>query len=192
MKFRSYFIAAGIVAIVLFGILKFNFSDPNKQIDVQGSPMGPQEKRAPLSVPDSADSADMPDPNDPRLTRLKEGRVEFNPALGVSRTITPTMPEEERLSVLSEIFNFYRLAYKENPVGVDNFEFTEQLLGKNRMSIVFIAPDCAALRGNELVDEWGTPYFFHPVSSEVMEMISAGPDREMWTSDDVSLGNPSP
>ena len=189
MKFRSYFIAAGIVAIVLFGLLKFNFSDPKKQIDTQGFPMGPQEKRAPLSA---SDSADAPDPNDPRLTRLKDGRVEFNPALGVSRTITPTMPEEERLSVLSEIFSFYRLAYKENPVGVDNFEFTEQLLGKNRMSIVFIAPDCAALRGNELVDEWGTPYFFHPISSEVMGMISAGPDREMWTKDDVSLGNPSP
>jgi hypothetical protein len=184
--------AAGFLAIVLLGLVEFHFSDPKEKTEAEGSFMGRKEHGATLSAPKHVDSADIPDPNDSRLTRLKEGRVEFNPALGVSRTITPTMTEEERLSVLSEIFNFYRLAYKENPVGVDNFEFTEQLLGKNRMGIIFIATDCAALRGNELVDEWGTPYFFHPVSSEVMGMISAGPDREMWTKDDVSLGNPSP
>jgi len=38
-----------------------------------------------------------------------------------------------------------------------------------------------------LVDRWGTPYFFHPVSGEDMEIVSAGPDAELWTDDDVKL-----
>ena len=41
------------------------------------------------------------------------------------------------------------------------------------------------LRDGELVDRWGTPYFFHSVSAEKMEIVSAGPDKELWTDDDV-------
>ena len=37
----------------------------------------------------------------------------------------------------------------------------------------------------ELVDAWGTPYFFHQISGSEMEIHSAGPDKIMWTSDDL-------
>ena len=37
----------------------------------------------------------------------------------------------------------------------------------------------------ELVDSWGTPYFFHQVSGTETEIRSAGPDRKMWTEDDL-------
>jgi hypothetical protein len=36
----------------------------------------------------------------------------------------------------------------------------------------------------ELVDRWGTPYFFHQLSRDHMEIRSAGPDKVMWTQDD--------
>ena len=35
------------------------------------------------------------------------------------------------------------------------------------------------------VDPWGTPYFFHQLSSTEMEIRSAGPDKRLWTDDDV-------
>ena len=70
---------------------------------------------------------------------------------------------------------------------MENFEITEQLLGKNPKKIVFIAPDTTALRGNELIDQWGTPYFFHAQSGQQMDIRSAGPDKEFWTDDDVFL-----
>ena len=79
----------------------------------------------------------------------------------------------------------YRFAYGENPVGVDNFEITEQLLGANPKRIRFIAPDSPALRGNELIDRWNTPYHFHAVSGQQMDVRSAGADQTFWTVDDL-------
>jgi hypothetical protein len=37
----------------------------------------------------------------------------------------------------------------------------------------------------ELVDAWDTPYFSHQISGSEMEIHSAGPDKVMWTSDDL-------
>jgi len=37
----------------------------------------------------------------------------------------------------------------------------------------------------EMIDPWGTPYFFHQISGTQMEIHSAGPDHVMWTSDDL-------
>jgi len=73
-----------------------------------------------------------------------------------------------------------------NPVGT-NPEITSQLLGHNPRHINFIDPS-AGMRVNdkgELVDAWGTPYFFHQISGSEMEIHSAGPDKIMWTADDL-------
>jgi hypothetical protein len=73
-----------------------------------------------------------------------------------------------------------------NPVGT-NPEITSQLGGENPKHINFLNPE-AGLRVNdngELMDAWGTPFFFHQISSMDMEIHSAGPDRIMWTVDDL-------
>jgi hypothetical protein len=73
-----------------------------------------------------------------------------------------------------------------NPVGT-NPEITSQLSGNNPRHIHFLNAD-AGMRVNEageLVDPWGTPFFFHQLSGTVTEVRSAGPDRIMWTSDDL-------
>jgi len=73
-----------------------------------------------------------------------------------------------------------------NPVGI-NSEITAQLSGNNPKHINFINPE-AGMRINsngELIDPWGTPYFFHQLSGTDMEIHSAGPDRIMWTADDL-------
>jgi len=73
-----------------------------------------------------------------------------------------------------------------DPVGT-NPEITRQLLGDNPRHINFIDPS-AGMRvdaNGELVDAWGTPYFFHQISGSDMEIHSAGPDKIMWTADDL-------
>jgi hypothetical protein len=52
-------------------------------------------------------------------------------------------------------------------------------------------PRHRTVRGGQLVDRWGTPYWFHPNSGNQMEIRSAGPDKNLFTLDDVVL-NPSP
>ena len=87
---------------------------------------------------------------------------------------------------MSRAIHQYGEMFGGNPVGT-NPEFTSQLSGNNPKHINFINPD-AGMRINdkgELIDPWGTPYFFHQLSGSDTEVRSAGPDRKMWTSDDI-------
>ena len=75
-----------------------------------------------------------------------------------------------------------------NPVGT-NPEITRALNGGNAKQVQFVHPE-DGLRINEqgeMVDPWGTPFFFHQLSGKVMEIHSAGPDRKMWTADDLVI-----
>lgn len=87
---------------------------------------------------------------------------------------------------MSRVFRQYNQMYGGNPVGI-NSEITSQLSGNNPKHINFLNPDEGMrVNGNgELVDPWGTPYFFHQLSGTEMEIHSAGPDKIMWTSDDL-------
>lgn len=90
------------------------------------------------------------------------------------------------LENMSRVFHQYNQTYGGNPVGI-NSEITTQLSGNNPKHINFLSPD-EGMRVNEkgeLVDPWGTPYFFHQLSGTDMEIHSAGPDKIMWTSDDL-------
>jgi hypothetical protein len=98
-------------------------------------------------------------------------------------------PPETDLEILEEVLSIYRKVAGGNPAG-DNSDFTEALVGQAPEGI-FFSRSSPAYRDGELVDRWGTPYWFHPVTSHVTEIRSAGPDRQLFTADDVVI-NPSP
>jgi hypothetical protein len=79
----------------------------------------------------------------------------------------------------------YLSVFGENPVG-NNSEITSALEGENSRHISFLKQDGNRVNSNgELVDVWGTPYFFHQLSAHEMEIRSAGPDHVMYTGDDL-------
>lgn len=81
----------------------------------------------------------------------------------------------------------FRSALKENPVG-NNAEITKALLGDNLKQAKMDVPTGSKVSPDgELLDPWGTPYFFHQMGGDKMEVRSAGPDRVMWTKDDVQM-----
>ena len=85
-------------------------------------------------------------------------------------------------------FRQYAAKYGGNPVG-DNAEITAALRGANPRQSVFLS-STDGLRVNsegQSVDSWGSPYFFHQLSRTAIEIRSAGPDRRMWTTDDLVL-----
>jgi hypothetical protein len=92
------------------------------------------------------------------------------------------------LRMLNALFIAYRGAtHAGNPVGENN-EITAVLRGKNRLGYAFIPQDCPAVNAKgELCDRWGSPFFFHQLSGEKMEIRSAGPDHRLWTADDEVL-----
>jgi hypothetical protein len=109
---------------------------------------------------------------------------ESEPAEGTS----PALPPATALENMRTVFRQYALRFGGNPVG-SNPEITASLSGQNPRQVIFLnSDDGARVNGRgELVDNWETPYFFHQLSRTEMEIRSAGPDRRMWTSDDLVL-----
>jgi hypothetical protein len=112
-----------------------------------------------------------------------EGRSQLADGLN-----SPAGDVRSDLRLVNEIFIAYRGAVRSgDPVG-ENVEITAALKGRNKLGFAFIPPDCPAInRKGELCDRWGTPYFFHQLSGEKMEIRSAGPDRVLWSADDEVL-----
>jgi hypothetical protein len=100
-------------------------------------------------------------------------------------------PPSHDLELLEETFATYRQIFGQNPPGGTNLEITAALTGKNEKELAIIPPDFAAINSDgEIIDRWGTPYFFHPVSRQLIEVLSAGPDGLLWTGDDVGSITP--
>lgn len=94
-------------------------------------------------------------------------------------------PDDE-LQAVAQLIYLYRQGFGENPVG-QNEDIVAALLGENEKRSAYLPKDSPALADGKLIDRWGSPYWFHPVSGREMEIRSAGPDRELFTADDLSL-----
>jgi hypothetical protein len=96
------------------------------------------------------------------------------------------VPPEIAIQNMSRAIHQYGEMFGGNPVG-NNQEFAKQLGGDNPKHINFITAAAGMrINGNgELVDPWGTPYFFHQISGADTEVRSAGPDKVMYTADDI-------
>ena len=189
-------VAAVIIALLLGGALVMLLIASRdrplivaKTPAMEETPQVPAEPPVPAATDSSAASA-APDaaPELPGPVPVKPAR----PALAAAAT-PPSGPETllPPLTVLENmrtVFRQYSSRYGGNPVG-DNAEITAALNGRNPRQIVFLNSD-DGLRSNdrgELIDNWGTPFFFHQISGTQMEIHSAGPDRRMWTADDLVI-----
>ena len=128
----------------------------------------------------------------PFIARLLIQRlVTSNPSAGYIYRVhsSQTTPQQD-LETLQTLLDFYRRANGgANPSGAENEEIVEQLRGKNAHRLAVLPPDLPAINGRgQLLDRWGTPYFFQAISRTVLETRTAGPDRKLWTRDDMALG----
>jgi hypothetical protein len=102
---------------------------------------------------------------------------------------------ERDLELLHEVLSSARLLVKDHykiPLA-DNQDFTRFLSGNNSHRVAWIRPDHPRVNAEgELTDRWGTPLFFHQESSAETSLRSAGPDRKMWTEDDLTYADAAP
>ncbi len=92
------------------------------------------------------------------------------------------------LQIVAEFMSLYRKIFGGNPTGL-NEDITAAITGTanpQQPGRIF-PPNSNAIRGGQLVDRWGTAFWFHPVSASKMEIRSAGPDKQLFTHDDVIL-----
>jgi hypothetical protein len=151
---------AAVVAVVVFVVLPSrNEAPPSAVAPPVAKPKAPVVELGPITVHQSA--SDLAS----QLTR--EG-----------------MNTEDRIQALNQVLYVYRQGFGGNPTG-QNEDIVAAILGENEKRTALLPKDCPAIQDGKLVDEWGTPYWFHPITAKVMEIRSAGPDRDLFTNDDV-------
>lgn len=152
---------------------------------------------APVSPPDrlAASSTFTPRvgtaPNSPAIP---EPIAPFDPAdFPIAAALNATDSTISRdLDILQQLFDAWRSNFPRegNPVG-ENAAITAALAGDNRLGLALIPKTHPAINDRgELCDRWGTPFRFHQLSGERMEIRSAGPDRKFATDDDSTWTPP--
>jgi len=118
--------------------------------------------------------------------------VEIDPANQelANRLSNPESAPEDDLEIVQSFLQIYSKAQGGNPTG-DNSDITSAMTGTNGHRGRVFPRNHPSIREGQMVDRWGTPYWFHPNSGHSMEIRSAGPDRQLFTQDDLVL-NPSP
>lgn len=196
-----------LLAISLFavagGILWWTTARPLKhssknQISREEPNAPAPSARKPAPTPTETEIADaateavaapsLPGPVLPGPKPVSLATVEEPPAAPETAEAVSSIPPVTTLENMRSAIRQYSSRFGGNPVG-SNSEITSTLNGGNTRKAVFVNPD-DGLRINErgeLIDNWGTPYFFHQLSRTEMEIHSAGPDRRLWTADDLVM-----
>jgi len=102
----------------------------------------------------------------------------------------PNHPAEDDLQIVESFLQTYGKAKGGQPIG-ENADITAALTGSQGHQGRVFPPNHRTVRDGQLIDRWATPFWFHPNSGHQMEIRSAGPDRQLFTADDI-VRNPSP
>jgi hypothetical protein len=121
--------------------------------------------------------------------------VDSSPAVSVAAALNdPGSTITRDLTLLNDLLSDWRLNFPNagNPWG-ENAEITAALTGDNSLGLRLIPRTHPAINtAGELVDRWGTPFLFHALAGDRMEVRSAGADKKFGTPDDARFTPPSP
>ncbi len=140
----------------------------------------PPSISAPVSTPLPSSGAVATIPPDPRT--LQQVRPHPN-AVSFGRSPDKAAFEPKQLL---EILRFYQLEFGSFPPGQENEDIMNALTGNNPTKLPIFPREHSRLdKKGRLLDAWGNPFIFHPVSSQYLEVRSKGPDGEIFTDDDI-------
>ncbi len=106
--------------------------------------------------------------------------------LAVSFGENPAQATSE-VKMLAEILQFYRMEFGSYPAGQENRDIMNALTGRNPDKLAIFPRQHPRLDvSGQLLDAWGHPFHFHPISSQYLEIRSLGPDGEIFTADDIT------
>ena len=119
-----------------------------------------------------------------------------NPAPLLGETIlrdyaNTNFPPENDLTLMSRLMENSLLLLKSaanRPLSA-NEDWADLFRGRNGAREEFLPSRHIALNADgKLVDRWASPLFFHALGGGRYEIRSAGPDKKLWTSDDLQRG----
>lgn len=174
MKMKKAWIFIGIIGIAviiwLFAQNPMSVKPPSAKADIPTEVAGEERIVSDGSNTQSTPQSSMVIPVHPMAASLG----------------TASIPPEREPEILFEILEAYRRVTGSFPVAEDNRHMMTLLTsGLHSMPGVFPQTHPRRNAGGEITDGWGTPYFFHHISSQQIEVRSAGPDRIFYTPDDI-------
>ncbi|MEQ1853588.1 MAG: hypothetical protein ABMA01_18575 [Chthoniobacteraceae bacterium] len=172
---RSRLLSIAILAAIVLGFVLLPSRRPQRPVGVTLS--GDLQTPDPAATPRATGAATAPDSPTPLFgERILEHYAD------------PSRPPDEDLQAMARTLeNFALLVKGDNPLPLGaNEEIAAALRGKNRGELRSLPDDHRAFNSQgQLVDRWGSPLYFHAQSRDRLEIRSAGPDRQMWTADDL-------
>ena len=98
------------------------------------------------------------------------------------------LPPQNDLALISRLMDNFTLLVKsaaDRPLSA-NEDWAAAFRGLNPARERFLPDQHIALNAQgQLVDRWKTPLFFHALGGRRFELRSAGPDKKLWTDDDI-------
>jgi hypothetical protein len=172
---RSRLVSIAVLTAIVLGFVLSPSQKP--QLPGGAASSGDPQAPTPPGAPGGTDATAAPDSSAPLFgERILEHYGD------------PARPPEEDLQAIARTLDNLALLVKgDNPLPLGaNEEIAAALRGKNRAKLRSL-PDGHRVfnaRG-QLVDRWGSPLYFHARSRDHLEIRSSGPDRQMWTADDL-------
>lgn len=179
-----------IVLVVVVAWMFHALTSPELQEAVAKRPKAPAPAppQEPVASVQSLPETPQPGP----VANFSAGGVDVDLQRRADELHNEDVPPMKDLEIVSEFLETYAKGTGGTPVG-DNADITAALTGTQfpgQKARVF-PQNHRAVRNGQLVDRWGQPLWFHPNSGNSMEIRSGGPDKQLFTQDDVIL-NPSP
>ncbi len=141
-------------------------------------------------VPGSASTRDVEPGRDLRPMNAETLATDFPIVAPLNRADSTVARDLETIALVLDAWRT-NFPGQGNPFG-ENSEITAALSGENALDLILIPRQHPAINAaGELCDRWGTPFRFHQISGQHMEIRSAGPDRAFATGDDA-IWNPAP
>jgi hypothetical protein len=121
----------------------------------------------------------------PALAAVVPKAVEGAPPFFIGFGAPERRPAEDNRAVLQTL-NAYREQFGAFPAGEENRHIVNALAGANPRGVAFLDRAKAPLNEKgELIDRWGSPFFFHLIDRDWIEIRSLGKDRVIFTQDDI-------
>ena len=193
-------ITAGLaLVLIVIGVILWNNNTPatpahpkhRLKLNHQEAPSKTKGETLTPALPSGGDSGGLFEGGGRTVTSLPGNFVPVATKPGETAAPATAAANDEREKALIQIdelklmFRDYRTVMGQNPVGT-NAEIMKAVSGGNPRGATLGPPEGQTLNPQgELVDRWGSPYFFHQLSGTQMEIRSAGPDKKLYTDDDL-------
>ena len=141
---------------------------------------------AEMDLPGAFAPGDPPRPLSPRAA------TPDRPALAWERLLAADGSPAEDLAALRDLVAGYLqsgLGAARRTIGF-NEDLIPALTDPAALGEAALPADHPAIRDGRLLDRWGTPWQVHPLAGDLIQLRSAGPDRRLYTADDLVTPEP--